>query len=117
MPYITSDRVKEIRTQLKKEFPQFKLSVTRRHHSSVDIKILSGPLQFDSEHFSVNQYWLEDHYAETNPQAYITFKRMIEIADSGNYITTVDSDYGSIPKFYVWLEVGKWDKPYTVKLK
>ena len=91
--------------------------MTRRHNSTVNIKIFSGPLQFEKNDFSVSKYLLEDDWAKQDPQAYSVFKRMIEIANSGNEITTIDSDYGAIPEFYVRLNVGEWDKPYTFKLK
>jgi hypothetical protein len=115
MPYISSDRVKEIRNELKREFPNFKMSITCRHNHEVSVVIRSSPLQFNSDNFQVNPYWLEQHWAEENPQAYDVFSRMVKIMNSGNYTVVEDSDYGSIPKFYINLQVGDWNRPYVTK--
>jgi hypothetical protein len=26
-----------------------------------------------------------------------------------------DSDYGHVPDYYTWVQIGKWDTPYIVK--
>ena len=48
MAYINAEQVKAIRLALKKEFPEFKFSVTKRHHSEVDVRLMSGP-SFDKQ--------------------------------------------------------------------
>ena len=40
MAYISTDDVKHIRNELKKELPQYKFSVVRDHHSSVTISLM-----------------------------------------------------------------------------
>jgi len=40
---------------------------------------------------------------------------MVKIMNSGNYTVVEDSDYGSIPKFYINLQVGDWNRPYETK--
>ena len=42
MAYITAQEVKQIRQALKKELPQYKFSVRKRDHLSVNVAFLSG---------------------------------------------------------------------------
>lgn len=119
MPYIASEEVKEIRKAVRKALPEFKISVTRRHYSSVDVRVMSGPLSITSEQFgegrlSVNLY----HYARTmadKPEIKAVVDKIIAAMDSvvKNYITHEDGDYGSIPNHYRDVAFGKWDKPYV----
>ena len=51
MAYISTDDVKHIRNELKKELPQYKFSVVRDHHSSVSIALMKGPAFKDYEYF------------------------------------------------------------------
>ena len=82
MAYISTDDVKHIRNELKKELPQYKFSVVRDHHSSVSIALMKGPAfndyeyfdrynnvtktanLSDGEHHQINQYHLEDFYGK-----------------------------------------------------
>ena len=43
MAYINAEDVNHIRVALKKEFPQYKFSVTRDHHLGVNINFMKGP--------------------------------------------------------------------------
>ena len=77
MAFISAEDVKHIRNELKKELPQYKFSVVRDHHSSVDISLMKGPAFKDFEYFDryahetktgtmneghhqINQFHLED---------------------------------------------------------
>lgn len=117
MPYIKSERVKEIRSQIKKRFPKFKFSIVRENYSGVRISVMEGPLAFEevnhSGHYQINHYSFHGlNEAETK-----FFKSIYEIANSGNGILVVDGDYGAVPDFYVWLNVGRWDKQYIQNKK
>lgn len=116
MPYIEKEKVKEIRKNLKKELSEFKLSVTNLHGSTVVVKILKGPLELkdnDNGYETVNRYHYENHY-EDQPEWIEVFDKIHEII----YKTAkpkelvYDSDYGSVPTFYINISIGDWDKPY-----
>ena len=111
MPYLPTERVKEIRKEIKSTFPEFKFSVTTRHHSTVNVKILSGPIDFGTENRQINHFHIESNW-EDRPEAQQFLLKLHEIMDRGNYIASVDGDYGNIPSFYTSLEIGKWDRPY-----
>lgn len=118
MPYITTERVKEIRQELKKVFPNFKFSVTREHHSTVNVSVLSAPFNLlpdeEVKYESVNQYYISEHYKEI-PQKKEVLEKIFSIMDAGNKIMFEDGDYGSIPQFYTHLSIGKWNQPFQVK--
>ena len=52
MAYLSAEDVKHIRVALKKEFPQYKFSVTRDHHLGVNINFMKGPAFNDYEYFN-----------------------------------------------------------------
>ena len=117
MPYITSDKVKSIRKAIKDKYPKFKFSITRENHSGVRICLMESNIDFrpiinDARGcFQINQWSIKSTF-EGNPRAIKMWEDIYKIADEGNYTVVEDGDYGKVPSFYVWLEVGKWDKPY-----
>ena len=118
MPYITTERVKEIRTQIKKEFPKFKFSITKRHHSSVDVTILSGPIEMITKDFKnrndgVNHFYIKENY-ESTPEIRDVLLHIYAIMNEGNGTESQDGDYGRIPNFYTGISIGQWNKPYEV---
>lgn len=113
MPFITSESVKEKREALKKALPNFKLSVTKRHHSTIDVAIMEGPLELASDRVNINHFYIEECGLSSEwIEVLLTIKKII---NSGNRIICEDGDYGSIPSFYIGIEIGKWDKPYVKK--
>lgn len=122
MPYIKKERVAQIREELKKQFPDMKMSVTRRHHSEVSIVILSAPWdmlatsdQGDKKrgYEQVNQFYIAEHYKD-DPQTRDALLIIYSIANEGNGTLVVDSDYGAVPDFYVSISIGAFEKPFTV---
>jgi len=41
--------------------------------------------------------------------------RVMAIAAGDQRESFYDSDYGSVPNFYVRLSIGEWDRPYQIK--
>ena len=125
MAYINAKDVQAIRKELKENFKDFKFSVTKSHSSSVNVTILSGPVDFsditdESGYAQINQYWLDrtgDHKA--------MFEKMIDIiktapmrGDGYNKQGWFDksdsmSDYFHTA-YYFNVNVGKWNQPYQL---
>lgn len=125
MAYIKTEQVKEIRTQLKKEFPNLKFSVTRHHYSKVSIIIKSGDMDFFSnynvkrndivgDYIIVSPYHYEKDF--TDQEILNTLKKIIEIAHGQGWYDNSDSmtDYFDTA-YYVDIKIGEWDNPYVVK--
>ncbi len=110
MAYITSQEVAQIRKTLKARFPNLKLSVTRRNHSTVDVDILAGDLHFTKPYEQINHYYL-DKYENAETLQIIT-----DICMKGNHDNSdSQSDYFDVG-WYFSLSVGRWDKPYVQNL-
>lgn len=107
MPYISTERVSEVRKQLKSTFPSVKFSVRRHHHSTIAVSIMESAFTWPKGVQQLNPFYLERYdHAEFLQQVH-------DIANAGNRIVSEDGDYGSIPKFYVDIEIGKWDRPHV----
>ena len=125
MAYINAKDVQAIRKELKENFKDFKFSITKSHSSSVNVTILSGPVDFsdivdNSGYAQINQYWLDrtgDHKA--------MFEKMIDIIKTApmrgegynkqGWFDKSDSmtDYFHTA-YYFSVNVGKWSKPYQL---
>lgn len=116
MPYISTEEVAKKRAEIKKAFPNWKLSITRHHHSSICVDILQADIQLlldtEKKSESVNYFYIADHYKEL-PEAKDALLKIYEIINEGNRTVSVDGDYGNIPQFYVSMSVGQWDKPFV----
>lgn len=116
MPYISTEEVKARREALKKEFSDFKFSVVRRHYSTIVVTILSSPLAIEDKDQQVNEFHIEDNFKHT-PELRDALLKIKEIADKGNCTISEDGDYGSIPKFYIDIRIGGYDRPYQQIVK
>ena len=120
MPYITKEQVKAKRKALKAALPQFKLSVTTEHYSGIKVAIMEGPINFGIEYTQLNPHidyraesW--NRYTEeydSNPPVQDLLDIVMPILNEGKGASTEDGDYGSIPDYYTWVHIGKWDRPY-----
>jgi hypothetical protein len=116
MAYIRTEEVKQKRDALKAcpELKDFKLSVTRRHMSSIDVHIMSGPVDFGTTYQQVNRYYIKDHW-EHNPEAAKVLKTINDII-SRDIVDNSDvmTDYFDV-SYYAHISIGKWDRPYVKK--
>lgn len=111
MPYISSEQVRSMRVELRKRFPEFKFSVRRDGAISVDVDILSGPIDFGTTNTSVNHYYVEQHWTGVAKDFLL---QVVEIVTRGKSVESYDGDYGNIPSWYVSVEVGG-KSPYLFK--
>jgi hypothetical protein len=116
MAYITKETMKAKRDELKKTFPNLKLSVTCRDHSQITIKIMESDINFLSDgntsgYESVNHFYIEELYKD-EPEKMKILLKIAEIAQRGQREVVYDMDYGSIPNYYISIGIGKWDRPF-----
>jgi hypothetical protein len=113
MAYISSTRVKEIRTELKAKFPLFKFSVTFQNYSTVSIKILEAPVMMCAKpYLQVNVYYVNKYF---QGYALEVVQDILSIAQQGQKFYET-GDYGRQPSHYVDLSIGDWDKPFQMIL-
>lgn len=118
---------KEIRAQLKKEFPKCKFSVTTQHGLEINIALMNAPespLANGITYAQLNHYyidfderrghWMSNGEALTEAGAKM-LKRVVEIGQAENWDKSdIQSDYFNV-NYYFGLAVGKWDRPFVVK--
>ena len=135
MAYINAEDVNHIRVALKKEFPQYKFSVTRDHHLGVNINFMKGPRFSEYEYFDrysgemkkdnldghhqINHFHLESFYGKENAEILGKVSDIAHtapgLAGGKKYYNNNDiqSDYFDVA-YYVSIHVGKWNKDYEV---
>ena len=136
MAYINAEDVNHIRVALKKEFPQYKFSVTRDHHLGVNINFMKGPRFAEYEYFDrysgemkednldghhqINHLHLASFYGKENAEI---LGKVSEIAHTAPGLAggkkyynnnDIQSDYFDVA-YYVSISVGKWNKDYEIK--
>ena len=115
MPYIETSKVAEMRKAIRRALPEYEISVTKHHHSTVQVKIMRGPIVGAD---NVNVYWYKDHFGPEKldrPDVIKVVDTIIaEIFKVEKPRTLVeDGDYGNVPTFYYDVDFGKWDEPYV----
>lgn len=126
MAYITAPEVREIRKELKKEFPKWKFSVRNRHHSAVQVDILKGTADFakdmrpEDEYHQVNTYYINRHFERDNAKVLEKIKKIIKTApakaeNGREWYDNTDAqiDYFDTA-FYYYISIGRFEKPYEV---
>ena len=117
MAYVTTQQVKQTREALKLAFPDFKFMVRKSHAggSSINVSIMSGPLDFGDirDGASVNQYWVESHYADYLVPFLEAVIKVIKFGTDRQWYDRSDAmtDYFDTA-FYLDVEIGRWGKPY-----
>lgn len=117
MPYITTDKVKEIRNNLKKALPGIKLSVRRESHSSLVVSVMKSKFDFGTKYKQLNPYYPTAGY-ENNADIVDALTTIMDTINETHEQREIvnDADYGSVPNYYINLHIGKWDKPYVMEV-
>ena len=124
MAYIKTEEVAQIRKELKEAFPQLKFGVRKHHHSSVDVTIKAGTVDFsdildDNGYSQVNQYWLTEDRVGKHVKLFEKIIDIIKTAPAkvpGGRAWFDDSDSMTDyfhTAFYFSINVGAWNKPYV----
>lgn len=134
-PYVHKDIktiAAEARQKLAAEFPACKFSVRIQRYSggqSMTVALMSAPASpfakpedYPDAYAQLSEYVIKNSDGEwaangctLTPKAAAMFKRVIEIANTHNWDRSdIQSDYFDV-NFYLHLEIGNWNKPFTVK--
>ena len=121
MPYITKEQVTAKRKALKAALPEYKLSITCKSYSGIQVSIMRGPSMLHGTTYEqLNPYidyreerWDRDLEKHVSYPEYADLMEVImPILNEGMGEGFEDSDYGHVPSYYTWVHIGKWDKPY-----
>jgi hypothetical protein len=117
MAYISTERVKSIRDQIKNAYPRYKWSVSRRHGSTVVIVLQESDLPYDNVHQPINQYWFKESEKLTTKTKLI-IQHVLEICNSvercyDRNAGDVGADYAD-STYFIDLDIGQWDRPHKI---
>ena len=127
MAYMSQEKKAKIAPVIKSILKKYKVKGTLavRNHSTLVLNLKSGSIDFignygntpearlDAEKFGiqVNPYWYKDHFTG---EARKFLSEVIPAMNSGNHDNSdIQSDYFDVG-WYVDVNVGQWNKPYTV---
>lgn len=130
MAYITKAEVQEKTVKLKAIAKKYgiKISVSGSNSSTITCTILSGKLDFadsfirttkeefledrGSYHWQTNRYHLDTSYQGT---ALKCLKELYAVMEEGHYdLSDAMSDYFNCA-WYMYVNIGKWNKPYILE--
>lgn len=123
MAYMSQDRKAQLSPRIKEVLAKYGMKATistDRHSISVNIK--SGPIDFansrkkESEFFNhqVNTYWIEDVYTGIACEFLLSLKSAMNMGNWDN--SDIQTDYFDVG-WYIHINIGKWNKPYTLITK
>ena len=139
MAYVRQDLKKSLAPAIKAVLKKYgvKGSLAVSNHSTLVLNIKSGPIDFienfiqtdkdlpygkhmsddqiayirKNQSLDVNVYWYKEHFSG---QALAFLSQVITLMNKGNHDNSdVQTDYFDVG-WYVDVNIGKWDKPYTV---
>lgn len=113
MAYFNQERKAEMAPKIKSLLKQYGMtgSLAVRNHSTVVLNLKAGPIDFGGDRIQVNTYWIHDHY-EGVAREFLEKAKAIMM--EGNHDRSdIQTDYFDVG-WYVDINVGKWNKPYTL---
>lgn len=115
-----ADLVKIIREYCKGHYPDCKFSVTRRDYDQITVALMEAPFEaIDPEkagEYAVTHQHIQT-YKQATPEAREIMQDIERFGESFNYDhSDVMRDYFD-RSFYLWVQVGKWDKPFRVNTR
>ena len=126
MAYVSQERKAQLAPKIKAICKKYgvKASLAVRHHSSLVLNIKSGKIDFlgnyargfnqanpQRDYIQVNTYWYRDHF---DGVARDFFSEVIPAMNTGNHDNSdIQTDYFDVG-WYINVNVGQWNKPYTV---
>ena len=105
-----TEKIAEIRKNLKSTFPNFKFSIRKRHYCALTIALLASPIDFGAEYKSISEYWIEKEF---KGEQLDVLKKIVDISFK-DVIYRETGDYGTQPDFYIHIKIGDYNKPYKV---
>jgi len=91
-----------------------KASIAVRNHMTLVLNIKSGKIDFGGTNIDVNTYWYNEHFKD-KPKALAFLSEVIPAMNNGNHDRSdIQSDYFDVG-WYIDVNIGKWNKPYTVE--
>ena len=122
MAYVSQAMKKELAPGIKAVLKKYKMkaSISVNNHSTLAVNIKEGAIDFSDNfthgdgYIQVNEYWIDDHWAGVKRDF---FNELLAAMKGPKYFNDDDAmtDYFS-RSHYTDVNVGKWNKPYTLEV-
>jgi len=113
MAYVSKEDKAKLAPLVKAVLKKYNMkgAISVRHHSSLVVKLMKGPIDFGSN-TSVNEYWIDKHY---DGKAKEFLSELIVAMKGPDFFDNSDiqSDYFH-RSHYIDIYVGTYDKPYML---
>ena len=117
MAYVSQEKKKALAPAIKAVLKKYKVkaSIAVSNHSALVVNIREGAVPFKpSDHYQVNEYYYEDHYAD-NPTLVSFLDELISAMKGPNYH---NNDNAMVDHYdrshYTYINFGQCDKPYVM---
>lgn len=113
MAYMSQEKKAQLAPGIKAVLKKYnmKASISVRHHTGLVVSIKSGPLFKDQNNAykEVNEFYINEHYEGKEKDFLLELKAAMSV---GNYDNSDPmTDYFSVG-WYIYIHIGRWDKPY-----
>lgn len=122
MAYISSEQVKEIRNEIKKVLTAkdgFKLSITKRHSSTICVQLLQSPIAIDKAITDVNDHYLYKIECKNTKTIFELIDKAVERVMGVCYDRNSNdpgADYSNF-NFFKRYSIGDYGKPCIITSK
>jgi hypothetical protein len=114
MAYVSQEMKSKLAPTIKAVLKKYKMkgTIAVRSHSTLVVNIKEGVIDFGKGYIQVNPYWIHDHY-EGKAKAFLT--ELLDAMKGPEFFDHSDAmtDYFH-RSHYQDINIGKWNKPYTV---
>lgn len=113
MAYMNQERKSALAPAIKAILKKFNMkgSVAVRNHSTLVVNIKQGVIDFQTNYISVNEYYIKDHYEGVARDFLLELKEAMMLGNFNH--SDIQSDYFHVG-WWIDINVGQWDKPYTL---
>ena len=113
MAYMSQERKAQLAPAIKEICKRhgIKATLSVNNHSTLVLTVKGGKIDFGGDKIQVNTYWYRDHF---DGVARDFFSEVIPAMNAGNHDNSdIQTDYFDVG-WYININVGQWNKPYTV---
>ena len=124
MAYMSQSKKSDIAPKVKAILKKYNVkgSLAVRNHSTLVLNVKAGSVDFMQDYgdeesarnfgIQVNPYWYHEHFTGKSKQF---LKEVLNAMNDGNHDRSdIQSDYFDVG-WYVDVNIGKWNKPYTLE--
>lgn len=132
MAYMSQEKKKSLAPAIKAILKEYGLngSLGVEHHTGLVLNIRSGKIDFfsaikrsehalgvgndvkPSGHLQVNTYHIESHFSGVACEALVKLNKAMNVGNHDK--SDISTDYFDVG-WYVYINIGKWDRPYVLE--